>query len=140
MKSIMSWLVLIVSITLLVSSCSTEDSSDQNFSDDSTRPQVMKVQVPLMILIRPSWSWSQPKMKVPGVTAPTVGTRSIQATTKMQTKSFKPLKLLSLFMYVMEPQVAYQACPILLVHQPQQALRVRHIVSHQRLQKPQVIT
>jgi hypothetical protein len=36
MKSIMSWLVLIVSITLLVSSCSTEDSSDQNFSDDST--------------------------------------------------------------------------------------------------------
>jgi len=82
----------------------------------------MKVRVPLMILIRPSWSWSQPKMKVPGATAPTVGTRSIQATTKMQTKFFKPLKLLSLFMYAMEPQVAYQACPILLEQYPQQAL------------------
>ena len=80
MKSLLSWFILLVSITLLVSSCAS--------SDDILLPQVMKVQVPLVILIRPSWSWSKPIMKVPGATAPTVGTRSIQDTTLMGTVHF----------------------------------------------------
>ena len=43
MKSLFSWLVLIVSITLLVSSCSEEDKEESAATADSTGPVVAEV-------------------------------------------------------------------------------------------------
>ena len=139
MKSIMSWLVLIVSITLLVSSCSTEDSSDQNFSDDSTAASDESTSTtddfdPTLVVVVSTEDESA------GSNC-THGGHKINTGYDKNADEILQASEITKSVYVCNgASGSISGLPYFTGTIPTTGTRVRHIVSHQRLQKPQVIT